>query len=137
VYITYDIMQKLVQAWLDDKIDTNTLTTFSWYYANNVPVTDPSLIQILINLGIITGTGTITVNYTNTLPANRALDFYFLNYSFKDPTSYFKFYVEGSQQTVTVNVAVVPSELIDEYCGWLKSRGISAVKEQPLGSWWY
>jgi len=78
------------------------------------------------------GTGTITVKYTNTLPASRALDFYFLNYSFKDPNTYFKFYVERSQQTVTVNAAVVPSELIDEYCNWLKSRGISAVKEQPL-----
>jgi hypothetical protein len=132
VYITYDIIQKLAQAWVDDKIDTKTLETFIWYWENNVPVTDPNLIQILINLGIITGTGTITVRYTNTLPANRALDFYFLNYSFKDPNTYFKFYVEGSQQTVTVNAAIVPSELIDEYCGWLKSKGIPAVKEQPL-----
>jgi len=132
VYITSDIMQKLVQAWYDNKIDTKTITTFSWYYSNNVPVTDPSLIQILINLGIISGTGTITVKYTNTLPANRALDFYFLNYSFKDPNTYFKFYVEGSQQTVTVNAAIVPSELTDEYCAWLNSKGISAVKEQPL-----
>jgi|YelNatPaOPRAMG01_1025707.scaffolds.fasta_scaffold17618_8 hypothetical protein len=78
------------------------------------------------------GTGTVTVKYTNTLPANRALDFYFLNYSFKDPNTYFKFYVEGSKQTVTVNAAIVPSELIDEYCSWLNSRGILAVKEQPL-----
>ena len=132
VYITFDIMQKLIQAWQDGKIDTKTITTFSWYYSNNVPVTNPDLIQILINLGIISGTGTITVKYTNTLPASRALDFYFLNYSFKDPNTYFKFYVERSQQTVTVNAAVVPSELIDEYCNWLKSRGISAVKEQPL-----
>jgi hypothetical protein len=132
VYITYDMILELTQAWLDGKIDTNTLTTFTWYYVNNVPVTDPSLIQILINLGIITGTGTIAVRYTNTLPANIALDFYFLNYSFKDPNTYFKFYVERSQQTVTVAAAIVPSELIDEYCYWLNSRGISAVKEQPL-----
>jgi hypothetical protein len=74
----------------------------------------------------------ITVRYTNTLPANRALDFYFLNYSFKDPNTYFRFYVERSQQTVTVNVAIVPIELIDEYCYWLNSKGIFAVKEQPL-----
>jgi len=137
VYITYDIMLKIAQAWADGKIDTKTLTTFSWHYTNNVPVTDPSLIQMLINLGIIAGTGTITVKYTNTLPANRALDFYFLNYSFKDPNTYFKFYVERSQQTVSVNAAIVPSELIDEYCYWLKSKGISAVKEQPLGSRWF
>ena len=131
VYITLDIMQQLAQAWSDNKIDTKTLETFIWYWNNNVPVTDPSLIQILINLGIISGTGTITVKYTNTLPANRALDFYFLNYSFKDPNTYFKFYVERSQQTVTVNAAIVPIELIDEYCTWLNSRGINTVKCIP------
>ena len=53
VYITSDMIQKLSQAWLDGKIDTKTLTTFIWYWNNNVPVTDPNLIQILYDLGII------------------------------------------------------------------------------------
>jgi hypothetical protein len=78
-----------------------------------------------------TVTGTITVKYTNRLPANSALDFYFLNYSFKDPNTYFKFYVERSQQTVRINATIVPIELIDEYCVWLNSRGISTVKCTP------
>jgi hypothetical protein len=84
-----------------------------------------------VKYSFIKGTS-ITVRYTNTLPANRALDFYFLNYSFKYPNTYFKFYVERSQQTVTVNAAIVPSELIDEYCYWLNSRGILSVKEQHM-----
>jgi len=53
VYITYEMMQNIVQAWTDGKIDTNTLITFTRYWQSNTPVTDPNLIDILINLGIV------------------------------------------------------------------------------------
>jgi len=53
VYITYEMMQKISQACADGKIDTNTLITFTQYWQSNTPVTDPNLINILINLGIV------------------------------------------------------------------------------------
>ena len=189
VYITYEMMQKISQACADGKIDTNTLITFTQYWQSNTPVTDPNLIDILINLGIVpawvfetklntdskiltfsvwvvssrynpTGTAYVYKNsvkiaelgsghYQAVLRGDfKAGDIIWvtgfatasnmdqINYSFNDVPDTMSFRVIYRTWTHKVDIKAygVPEEFADEFVSWLRSRGVNAVKINPVGT---